>query len=161
MSVARLSAGCQTELQQVQQELKAQLQLEQELRESLHRAKEEGGIWRENLSKLKSERDRQESELIHVLEQRVQNLERQLRESQLNKEGAHITAIKKFNEQTEQLLRTPVSTSEGGYVALEPLHQLASSEVEESERWTKVLEDVLGKHFDQLDCSVQRILSPN
>ena len=138
------------------------MELEQELRESLHRAKEEGGVWRAELSKVKAERNRQESEVIHKLEQRVQNLEHQLRENQLNTERSHSAAIKQFTQQAEQLLQGPLHL-EGpqGYVALEPVHQQTNSE-DDSERWSKLLENVLGKHFDQLDCTLQNIIhSPN
>ena len=80
------------------------MQLERELRESLHRAKEEGGVWRAELSKVKAEQYRQESELIHRLEQRVQNLEHQLRENQLNTEKSHSAAIKQFTEDRKSVV---------------------------------------------------------
>lgn len=161
-NVARLSTGCQSELQQLQQELREHLQLERELRESLRRAKEEGGVWRAELSKVKAEQYRHESEVINKLEHRVLNLEHQLRENQLNTEKSHSAVIKQFTEQAEQLVQSPLNLKGQGYVALEPVHQQASSEVEDGERWSKLLENILGKHFDQLDCSLQNIiLSPN
>ena len=139
------------------------MQLEQELRESLHRAKVEGGLWRAELSKIKCEEDRQENQVIYKLEQRVQILEHQLRENQLNTENcSNSAAIKQFTEQAEQLVQSPLNLGGGRYVALEPVHQQTGLEVEDSEKWSKLLENVLGKHFDQLDCSLQNIIaSPN
>lgn len=164
LGLARMSAGCHGELQQVQQELKAKKQLELELRESLRRAKEEGRAWRDEVTRMKAQLDKEESEVIQKLEERVQKLERQLRESQARiTVGIQNTAIQRFEENTEAFLQTPfIREDKEGYVALEPVHghQTDGSQLEESNKWSQMLEDVLGKHFDQLDCSLTKILSP-
>ena len=157
VGVARMSAGCHSELQQVQQKLRAQLQVEQELRESLRRAKEEGGVCREELAKVKGRQGKGESQVVRKLEERVHKLEQQLRESQHNS-----AAIKQFEEKAEAFLQNPIhSSNERTYVSLEPVHEHAGSAVGEDMKWSGMLENVLGKHFDQLDCSLQNMLSPN
>ena len=194
MGVASLSASCQSELEQMRgkvttllegerrlkEELRSQLETEKRLREELNRAKRDGDKWKQQLDKVKVQQGRQESEVVRRLEERVQKLEHQLRESrQTSSEGGapqntKNEAIGRFEEEAERLIHTPVGpTNSGhGYVALEPVrphhhgHPAAASregegEGGESEQWSQLLESVLEKHFDQLDSSLQRMLSPN
>ena len=155
------SACSQSGLYHLQQELRAKQQLEGELRESLRQAKEEGRVWREELSRVKVQAERKESETVHKLEQRLQRLESQLRESKEDTQGGHNPAITRFRDQAELLAHSPVTTEGGrGYVALEPL-QVVPPTSQSDEKWSKLLESVLGKHFDQLDSSLQKILSPS
>ena len=175
MSVARLSTSCWSELEQmkgkvttllegerrVKEELSTHMEMEKRLKEELSRAKREGDKWKQQLDKVTVHQARQESEVVRRLEERVQKLEHQLRESQRtsSSEGGATQsgAIGQFEEQAERLIHTPgpvdMTSSGCGYAA--------SREVGEGEQWSQLLESVLGKHFDQLDNSLQRMLSPN
>ena len=192
VGVASLSASRQSELEQMRgrvmsllegerrlkEELGTQLEMEKRLREELNRAKRDGDKWKQQLDKVKVQQGRQEREVVQRLEERVQKLEHQLRESrQTNSEGGapqdtKNEAIGRFEEEAERLICTPVGVTNSchGYVALEPVHPnhhpaAANREGEgeggEGEQWSQLLESVLGKHFDQLDSSLQRMLSPN
>ena len=191
VGVASLSASCQSELEQtrgrvttllegerrLKEELGIKLEMEKRLREELNRAKRDGDKWKQQLDKVKIQQGRQESEVVQLLEERVQKLEHQLRESQQTSSGGapqntNNEAIGRFEEEAERLIRTPVGVTNSGhgYVALEPVHPhhhraAANREGEgeggDSEQWSQLLESVLGKHFDQLDSSLQKMLSPN
>ena len=162
-----MSADCESELEEVRGKLLAQLEAEKKLREELSRAKKEGGKWKQQLDKVKVQQGRQESEVVQRLEERVQKLEHQLRESQrISDEGgvSQNEAIGQFKQQVEELSGTPIGLTNGsGYVALEPVHHLPTSREREgdTEQWSQLLETVLGKHFDQLDSSLHKMLSPN
>lgn len=154
--MARTSAS---ELHQVQQELSAKKLVEQQLRDSLKEAEEKGAMCKEELRRMKVHAERKESETVHKLEQRLQRLESQLRESEESRQSGHGAAIIRFEEQVDRLTQCPpTGDGGGGYVAL---HPTPSNLDGSNERWSKLLENMLGKHFDQLDCSLQKILSPN
>ena len=162
VGVAKMSTTCQSELQKVQKELKAQLEVEQGLREALQRAKDEGCTWKEELTYLKGQQVKQDSEVVRMLEQRVQKLEHQLKEAEHSKGRESCSAaIEQFQDLAEAFIQTPVDGGHDGYIALEPVYKPNSSETEDTEKWAKLLENILGKHFDQLDTSLQNILSPN
>ena len=156
LGVARTSAS---ELHQVQQELSAKKLVEQQLRDSLKQAEEKGAMCKEELRRMKVHAERKESETVHKLEQRLQRLESQLRESEESRQSGHGAAIIRFEEQVDRLTQCPpTGDGGGGYVAL---HPTPSNLDGSNERWSKLLENMLGKHFDQLDCSLQKILSSN
>ena len=172
MSVVRSSVSCQSELEQMRgqvttllegerrlkDELRSHLEMETRLNEELSRAKRETDKWKQLLDKVKVQQASQESEVVRRLEDRVQKLEHQLRESQhtSSSEGraTQCEAIGQFEEQTERLIHTP------GPVDMTSSGQ-RHTEGGQSEQWSQLLESVLGKHFDQLDSSLQRMLSPN
>lgn len=187
MGVASLSTGSQSELEQLRgkvvtllegerrlkEEVGTHFEMEKRLREELNRAKREGDNWKRQLDKVKVQLGRQESEVVRRLEERVQKLEHQLRESHRSSSGeggppanTENEAIGRFEVEAERLIHTPTGGANGGcgYVALEPVlpsQHPAPGEGAESEQWSQLLENVLGKHFDQLDSSLQRMLSPN
>ena len=195
MGVANLSASYQSELEQMKgkvttlrKELGAHLEVEKGLRDELHRTRREGDNWKQQLDKVKVQQGQEESEVVRRLEERVQKLEHQLRESHRSSgrgETPQTTkneAIGRFEAEAERVVHSPVGGASGrvvdspvggagggcGYVALEPVHPhhhpaAPSGEGEggEREQWSQLLEGVLGKHFDQLDSSLQRMLSPN
>ena len=189
MSIGSLSASCQNELEQMRgkvmtllegerqlkHEVSAHLEVEKRLREELNKAKRDRDNWKQQLDKVKIQHESHESEVVRGLEERVQKLEHQLRESHHSSgEGeappnTKNEAIGRFEEEAERLIHTPVGVTNSGrgYVALEPVHhhqpQPSASRREggDDDRWSQLLESVLGKHFDQLDSSLQRMLSPN
>lgn len=185
MGVANLSTSCQSELEQMKgkvttlrEELGAHMEVEKGLREELHRTKREGDKWKQQLDKVKVQQGREESEVVQRLEERVQKLEHQLRESHRSSgrggtpQNANNEAIGRFEVEAERVIHSPVGGASGGYgyVALEPVHthhhhHPAAPSGEgggrESEQWSQLLEGVLGKHLDQLDSSLQKMLSPH
>lgn len=187
MGVANLSASYQSELEQMKgkvttlrKELGAHLEVEKGLRDELHRTRREGDKWKQQLDKVKVQQGQEESEVVRRLEERVQKLEHQLRESHRSSgrgetpQSTKNEAIGRFEAEAERVVDSPVGGASGGcgYVALEPVHPhhhhnhhpaAPSGEGEggQREQWSQLLEGVLGKHFDQLDSSLQRMLSPN
>ncbi len=185
MGVASLSASYQSELEQMRgkvatlrEELGAHSEMEKGLREELNRTRREGDKWKQQLDKVKVQHGRQESEVVRRLEDRVQKLEQQLRESHRSNgrkgtpQNTKNDAIGRFEVEAERVIHTPPAAAGGGgtnvgcgYVALEPVHthhhHPSEREGGESEQWSQLLEGVLGKHFDQLDSSLQRMISPN
>jgi hypothetical protein len=158
----------------LREELSTHSEMEKGLREELNRTRREGDKWKQQLDKVKVQHGRQESEVVRRLEERVQKLEQQLRESLRNSgrggtlQNTRNEAIGRFEAETERVIDTPAAggTNVGcGYVALEPVHthhhHPSEREGGESEQWSQLLEGVLGKHFDQLDSSLQRMLSPH
>ena len=137
MGVANLSASYQSELKQMKgkvttlrKELGAHLEVEKGLRDELHRTRREGDKWKQQLDKVKVQQGQEESEVVWRLEERVQKLEHQLRESHRSSgwgethQSTKNKAIGRFEVEAERVVHSPVGGASGGcgYVALEPVH---------------------------------------
>ena len=184
VDLTRVSAGGQSELANMQEkvtrlmeaerrlneELRAHSDMEKRLTEELTRTKKERDKWKRQLDEVKVRQNIRESEVVQRLEERVHKLERQLREGQhRSTEGGapRNEAIGQFEREAERLIHgAPVGvthSSAAGYVSLEPLpaHPAGREGGVKREQWSQLLENVLGKHFDQLDSSLEKILTPN
>ena len=133
-----------------------------QLREAVgHHTQEEARL-RSELKRVQQERQEQllkfgENRMIAELEDRVERLEKQLREAHNSQSTVHDdippitehhhkeTAIGQFVDQVERL------ACNREYVALSPVSDTGLSQA---------LEGILDKHFNQLDTSLQGILSP-